>query len=1242
MAKKILGIDLGVSSIGWALIEEAENENKIISMGVRIIPLSTDETDEFSKGNAITKNQDRTTKRTQRRGYDRYQMRRKALTKVLIENDMFDPELFKLKALELWGLRSKAVNEQISLKELGRVLYHLNQKRGYKSARKVENEEKKDTKYVEEVKNRYDELKNQGITIGHKFYNELLRDPYYRIKEQVYPREAYIEEFDKIMSCQQKFYPQILTNEIIDKIRNDIIYYQRPLKSQKSLVSVCEFEGKWIKITESKEIFIGPKVAPRTSPLFQVCKIWETINNIEIKNKNGEKYKITIEKKNEIFQFLDHNEKITQKELFKILDLNSSDGWYGNKQIQSGLQGNITKSKILKELKNYSYDNSITDFNIEIEDTGSETYLLDRKTGEIFDFQPRLRVSPNIEKQPLYQLWHVIYSVDDEEECKNVLIKKFGLIEEAAERLARIDFKTPGFGNKSVRAMRNILPYLMKGYHYSDACSLAGYNHSNSLTKDENLQKKLKDKIELLQKNSLRQPVVEKILNQLINLVNAIIDEKRGWVTREERLNNQFEIRIELARELKQTKEERNKTLKNQNDREKQNKIAAERLAEYRLKATRNNIIKWRLFHEMTRDESKINAQCIYCGKMIGIADALTGNGVDVEHIIPKSLLFDDSQDNKTLSHRACNAEKGNRTAYDYMKAKGEETFNTYVERVKNLYENKLISKSKRDKLLMSEDKIPDDFINRQLRESAYISRKAREILSTVCYNVWSTSGNVTAYLRSIWGWEDALMELEFPKYKEKGLTENVEWDSNGNTHKKEIIKDWAKRDDHRHHAMDALTIACTKQGFIQRINTLSSKKNREEMMAELQQHKIQIHDRLSLLDKYFIAKRPFTTEEVKKKLSQIFVSFKPGKKVATKSVRKVKIHGKKIVVQRNILTPRGPLSEESVYGKIKVVEKDKPLRYLFENPDLIINNVIREKVNERLAQYNNDSKSALKSLKKDPIYLDKDKTLILEKAHCYKEEYVIKYPISSINEKDVDSIIDKKVRELVRQRLNQFYNKPKEAFKEPLYFDDEKRIPIRTVRMFTGLSAVEPIRTDAEGNPIAFVKPGNNHHVGIYIDIEGNYIEHVCTFWHAVERKKYGLPVIIDDTSEIWEKILNSDVKFPQSFLDKLPPDGLKLVISMQQNEMFLFGFSEDEIIKYLEDKEYSILSNNLYRVQKISTRNYVFRHHIETSLKDDNISKEMRKFYLFQSLKAFLSAKPLKVYVDALGNMSLSLQHN
>jgi len=143
MAKKILGLDLGTNSIGWALIEESENNRKIIAMGSRIIPLSTDDKEEFTKGNAISKNQKRTEKRTQRKGYDRYQLRRKALTEVLLANNMFDPELFKLKQLELWGLRAKAVNEQVSLTELGRILYHLNQKRGYKSPTKASTLEKK-------------------------------------------------------------------------------------------------------------------------------------------------------------------------------------------------------------------------------------------------------------------------------------------------------------------------------------------------------------------------------------------------------------------------------------------------------------------------------------------------------------------------------------------------------------------------------------------------------------------------------------------------------------------------------------------------------------------------------------------------------------------------------------------------------------------------------------------------------------------------------------------------------------------------------------------------------------------------------------------------------------------------------------------------------------------------------------------------------------------------------------------
>ena len=203
---KILGLDLGVSSIGWALISENNNKKEILGMGCRIVPLNTDDKDEFSSGNKISKNQKRTTKRTQRKGYDRYQLRRKMLTDVLLKNNMSDEALFNLKPLEIWGLRSKAVTEKIGLKELGRVLYHLNQKRGYKSSRADANLDKKDTDYVAEVKNRYQLIKEEGVTIGQKFYSELEQNEFYRTKQQVFPREAYIEEFDAIINQQKKHY----------------------------------------------------------------------------------------------------------------------------------------------------------------------------------------------------------------------------------------------------------------------------------------------------------------------------------------------------------------------------------------------------------------------------------------------------------------------------------------------------------------------------------------------------------------------------------------------------------------------------------------------------------------------------------------------------------------------------------------------------------------------------------------------------------------------------------------------------------------------------------------------------------------------------------------------------------------------------------------------------------------------------------------------------------------------------
>ncbi|HLN52734.1 MAG TPA: type II CRISPR RNA-guided endonuclease Cas9 [Lentimicrobium sp.] len=1233
--KRILGLDLGSASIGWAVIEESDlnrGENKILGMGSRIIPYEGTEGKDFAKGTGETRCALRTKARTARKGYDRYQLRRKFLIDVLIKNNMLPDEKVKsYSKMQLWGLRNKAVDQQIDLKELGRILLWLNQRRGYKSIRTEANLNKSDTDYVLNVKNNHHKIKELNLTIGQYFYHQLKIDNYFRIKEKIFPREAYIEEFDTIFKKQQGYYQEILSESLYHEIRNKIIYYQRPLKSQKGLVSICEFEGFSCKGKDGKEYFVGPKVIHKSSPLFQITKIWENINNIRIYSREGHLLIITQEQKNQIFDFLDNHDKLTITDLARILQIDKSTCSF-NKQLAKGLQGNITKHHINSCL-NQIESGRLLKFNLNIIRTENDKYHIDKKTGEILNVKKSQFVDPAVENEPLYKLWHTIYSINDKEECSNALQFNFNLSSETSEKLASIDFTKYGFGNKSAKACRKILPYLIQGDDYSSAMSYAGYNHSDSKTKTENLQRNLLNKLKPLAKGSLRQPIVEKILNQMVNLINAIIDK----------YGKPDEIRVELARELKQSKEERNETDKEINKRERENDNIKKRLSEYGLRGTKNNIIKWRLYEEIDNEDKKLNAICIYCGQPISLLQALKGEEVDVEHIIPKAKIFDDSQSNKTLAHKKCNKNKNDMTAYDFMKTKPESDFNEYIERINTLYAAKIISATKRNKLLMSEDKIPDNFIDRQLRESQYIAKKAKEILQGICHNVYSTSGTVTSELRHLWGWDEVTMNLQLKKYRDVDLTYIEETDRG----KKEKIIGWTKRDDHRHHAIDALTIACTKQGFIQRFNTLNSSKTREDMCKNIEASSIQFKEKLSLLAKYIISQQPFTVSVVEKSVSEILVSFKAGKKVAVFGTRKVGNKGQKRIVQKSILVPRGALSEEQVYGRIKTLDYLKPLKYIFTNYELIFKPYIRELVKSRLNEYNGDAKEALRSLKNDPIYLDKNKTILLEYATCLKETYVFKYPVNTYFNKTED-VIDGNIRKLLQKRLNKFSNNPKEAFKDikvddkivKWYEDEGLERPILSVRCFTGLTGLISGRKNESGTPVGFLKSGNNHHIAIYHDKEGNKHTHCCTFWHAVERKKYGFPVIIKNCEEIWNRILENKTEFQDAFLQQLPLSNWTFELSFQQNEMFLLNKEQNEIDFFNNCS----LSERLYRVQKLSLipssgqLYIVFRHHLETEIVDSNESKISKRFILVQSLNSLFDLKPVKVAINMLGDIKVN----
>lgn len=1263
--KLIYGLDLGVASIGWAVISIDESSvYKIEGMGSRIIPYSDTEGDEFGKGVGESVNQQRTRDRTSRKGLDRYRLRRTTLNKILKEYQLLpEQSLFNLSSIELYGLRSRAASEKITFTELGRLLLHLNQRRGYRHG--AEDEDKKQRDWVETINNRYSQIKGKQ-TIGQFFYKELKEhvenNKYYRIKEQIFPREAYINEFNAIWETQQKFYQKDLSEDLKLKIRDEVIYYQRPLKSQKGLVSVCEFEGFIINYNDGKtdkEIFTGPKVTPRSSPLFQLAKIWESVNSITIKRitSDGKKHP-TLDIapfKEEIFQYLNQNILLSEAELFQILGISKRDGYYSDTNVRKkGIQGNLTLVPILKALDGYEKIQDLVRFDIK-EEPGNH---LNKSTGEIIPIE---QISADCEKKPLYQLWHTCYSIKEKEEKIKALIKKFNLPDEYARALAKIDFAAGNFSNKSAKAIRKILPSLMKGHIYSTAMELVGYNHSFSETIQQKKNRDLKDKLSLLPKNALRQPIVEKILNQMINVVNSLIEE----------FGKPYEIRVELARELKQSKEERNDFFNAINQRTKQSEKISERLSEYGVKATRKNIEKWRLWHE-------VDGRCLYCNKQITVDQFLRGIESDVEHIIPRAVFFDDSFANKTISHIRCNSTKGNFTAFDFMNAKGTDVLDNYLQTINALYKSDRtdkakteegvycltgkISKSKFNRLQWRKEDIPEDFIKRQLQETRYIARKAIQILNKVCKEVNSTSGNITEKLRKLWGWEDVLMNLALPKFRKQGLTEEITIGSNGHTTIKERILGWSKRDDHRHHAIDALTVACTKQGFIQRLNTLNSEHTRNEILADI---KGKVYsEKLTSLEKHLINNRPFTTTQIQEVVEGILISYKAGKKVATIGKRKIKRNGKKEVVQQGIIVPRGALSEQSVYGKIKTIAKDFKkneiikfsTRYLFENSHLIFKSKIKILVDERINQFEGDRKKALGSLKKDPIFLDVEKKIELKFGTCYAEEIVIKYPITTVAAKDVDYIIDERVKNLVRFRLQKFNNKEKEAFKETLWYNEEKQIPILSVRCFTGLQAVEPVKKDEHGRDIGFVLTKNNHHIALYKNKEGELVELPATFWHCVERKSFFFHyftreerdqiqenTIIKKPGLVWDKIHSlPDNSFSESFLQKLPEPGWELITSMQRNEMFIIGLKHEELLDAIKLNNYKLINQFLFRVQKIAESYYNFRLHNETKVddkydgkKDESLSITLGKALRIQSIPAWKQRNPIKVRVNNLGKI-------
>merc|ERR1711974_180742 len=214
-----------------------------------------------------------------------------------------------------------------------------------------------------------------------------------------------------------------------------------------------------------------------------------------------------------------------------------------------------------------------------------------------------------------------------------------------------------------------------------------------------------------------------------------------------------------------------------------------------------------------------------------------------------------------------------------------------YINRVEDLYHGGkgVINKAKYNKLLMKQQDIPDGFIDRDLRNSQYIAKKATEMLYGICRKVTPTTGSITDKLREDWQLINVLQELNWDKYNKLGLT-YYEKNKDGKDIPK--IKDWTKRNDHRHHAMDALTVAFTKQSHIQYFNYLNARRNenhkKHSNIFGIQQKETYENDKGKRL-----IKPPMPIQELrseaKKHLENTLVSFKAKNKVVTRNINKTK-----------------------------------------------------------------------------------------------------------------------------------------------------------------------------------------------------------------------------------------------------------------------------------------------------------------------------------------------------------------
>ncbi len=760
-----LGLDIGSTSIGWCMLrlnhEDPPKPVALIKMGVRIFPDGRNPKD----GSSLAAT--RRSARAMRRRRDRLLKRKNRLMEALVHLGFFPKDAEQraaLAQLDPYALRKKGLDEALTPAEYARALFHINQRRGFKSNRKTDKGASDSSKLKNAIKQVGEKIKAEGArTVGEWLANRhekresvraRLRGSGAKADYDFYIDRAMIEaEFDALWAKQSELQPALFTEEKRKELKN-ILLFQRPLRPVKP--------GRCTLMPDEER-------APLALPSVQRFRIFQEVNNLRLLDKELLEKQLTLEQRDKIVGLLEKKKELTFTEIKTALSLSGIDRF----NLEDGakrdkLKGNATNVQLAKK------------------DCFGPMWF------QYTERQQDVIVMQLVKQQNLKRLFHRL-----EKYC--------GIDEIHAERIANA-LLPEGYGSLCRKAVDRILPELQhRVVTFYEAKKAAGFQDTTPPDEIYSLPyygEALPNRVGFARENprndeerfgKIANPTVHIGLNELRKVVNRLI----------ERYGHPSEIVVEVARELKQSKDKRDEIRNEQGKRQKENeRFKADIKVETGFEAKALDIQKYRLWMELSADPT--SRKCPYTGEHISLAK-LYSDEVEIEHILPFSMTLDDSMNNKTVSMRHANRYKGNQTPHKaFGDSLGGYDYAAILERAK------LMPKEKAKRF--AEDgyqrwlKEDDGFLARALTDTAYLSRIAKEYLSLICPHnkVRAIPGRLTAMLRGKFSLNHLL----------------------SGTSKK-------NRNDHRHHAIDAAVIAITDQGLLQRF-AQSSARAREKGLGRL------------------------------------------------------------------------------------------------------------------------------------------------------------------------------------------------------------------------------------------------------------------------------------------------------------------------------------------------------------------------------------------------------------------------